>query len=244
MPSKKDSFKYISNCIICGKEFHGASDHKNRKSQTCKEEECVSRLRSIRQLARYARDEEGIRNRIIKRLDKKIVEQESGCKFWTGAINACGYGTIGVNGKSKLVHRVIYELYYGPIPEGMVIAHHCDQPACCEITHLFLTDVIGNVYDMMKKGRNKRTPEWIKNNSLASKGRKGRLGAILSDEIKEKIRNSTNDWYKKNRNIKKICKYCGNEFIGLPVQLFCNKKCYTKQQVINKRLRIIKTSVT
>lgn len=76
MPSKKDSFKYISNCIICGKEFHGASDHKNRKSQTCKEEECVRKLRSIRQLARRPQDEESIKQRRENKLEKQRVRNK------------------------------------------------------------------------------------------------------------------------------------------------------------------------
>lgn len=233
-------FNYTSNCIICGKEFQGTSDHKNRKSQTCTEDACVSKLRSVRQLERRPQDEESKRKRIIERLNKKIVRQDSGCAFWTGCLNACGYGTVGVDGKTKLVHRVIYELYFGPIPEGMVIAHKCDQPACCEITHLFLTDVAGNVYDMIKKGRCKRTEEWNRNNGLARKGMQTRLGAILSDETKKKLSKSITEWNKNRRNVKKNCKFCGIEFIGLPNQLHCSRSCKEKLANKNKREREIK----
>lgn len=76
MPSKKDSIKYISNCIICGKKFHGASDHKNRKSQTCKEDECLKKLMSIRQLARRPQDEESIKQRRENKLEKQRVRNK------------------------------------------------------------------------------------------------------------------------------------------------------------------------
>ena len=237
---KRSIFHYTSNCIICGKEFQGTSDHKNRKSQTCTEDACVSKLRSVRQLERRPQDEESKRKRIIERLNKKIVRQDSGCAFWTGCLNACGYGTVGVDGKTKLVHRVIYELYFGPIPEGMVIAHKCDQPACCEITHLFLTDVAGNVYDMIKKGRCKRTEEWNRNNGLARKGMQTRLGAILSDETKKKLSKSITEWNNNRRNVKKNCKFCGVEFIGLPNQLHCGRSCKEKLANKNKRERELK----
>jgi hypothetical protein len=54
------------------------------------------------------------------------------------------YGRIsqgtGVNNKSYAVHRVMYELVYGAIPEGLVIDHvaarGCVSKLCCNPEHL------------------------------------------------------------------------------------------------------------
>ena len=58
------------------------------------------------------------------------------CLIWTGAKCLKGYGRMRVNGKLQPAHRVAYELEYGPIPEGKVIDHICQNPACCNTAHL------------------------------------------------------------------------------------------------------------
>lgn len=60
----------------------------------------------------------------------------SPCWTWTGSINNRGYGCVAVNRKSKLSHRVAYELLVGPIPEGLQIDHLCRNKACCNPSHL------------------------------------------------------------------------------------------------------------
>ena len=59
-------------------------------------------------------------------------EGPDGHWYWTGHINADGYGKY----RSQGAHRVSYTLYVGPIPEGLTIDHvrerctvrHCVQP--------------------------------------------------------------------------------------------------------------------
>lgn len=64
-----------------------------------------------------------------------------------------GYGQLSVNGKLNLAHRFSYELAYGPIPNGLLVCHHCDNPRCVRPDHLFLGDHSANTVDMMSKGR-------------------------------------------------------------------------------------------
>ena len=33
------------------------------------------------------------------------------------------YCSTTVNGKNKLIHRIVWEKYYGPIPKGFIIHH-------------------------------------------------------------------------------------------------------------------------
>ena len=44
-------------------------------------------------------------------------------------------------------------LEHGPIPEGLVIMHICDNPKCVEITHLRIGTHADNVADKCAKGR-------------------------------------------------------------------------------------------
>ena len=54
------------------------------------------------------------------------------CWEWTGRLNASGYGVV----TSVFVHRTLYELFSGPIPEGLQIDHLCRNKRCANPTHL------------------------------------------------------------------------------------------------------------
>jgi hypothetical protein len=52
---------------------------------------------------------------------------------WTDTPNAQGYGVLNVDGVPEYAHVLAYELFIGPIPEGLVIDHVChNQDATCE----------------------------------------------------------------------------------------------------------------
>lgn len=64
-------------------------------------------------------------------------EPNSGCWLWTAAIaNPQGYGRIGKDGKDNYAHRVSYELFVGPIPDGLQLDHLCRMRSCVNPQHL------------------------------------------------------------------------------------------------------------
>src|ERR1035437_1111838 len=76
----------------------------------------------------------------------------NGCHIWTGAKDGKGYGVFFADGCCK-AHRWAYQKLYGPIPKGLHVLHHCDNPSCINIKHLFLGTQLDNVKDMIAKGR-------------------------------------------------------------------------------------------
>ena len=75
------------------------------------------------------------------------------CIIWKGAKNQKGYGLRSINNKTKLVHRLEWEKYNGPIPDKLKILHKCDNPSCYNIDHLFLGTQQDNINDMLDKNR-------------------------------------------------------------------------------------------
>jgi hypothetical protein len=58
-----------------------------------------------------------------------------GCAVWTG-YQENGYGRITIDGVRYAVHRLAYETYVGPIPDGLHIDHLCRNRACWMPSHL------------------------------------------------------------------------------------------------------------
>lgn len=79
------------------------------------------------------------------------------CWEWQGGKDACQYGRIHMKSRRHtLAHRYSYELHNGPIPNGLLVLHECDNPPCVNPKHLFLGTKIDNNADKSAKGRQAR----------------------------------------------------------------------------------------
>lgn len=95
----------------------------------------------------------------------------NGCWVYSGASDRRGYGRPATWASGRLkryyAHRRVYELLVGPIPEGKLVLHRCDNPPCCNPEHLFLGDDRANHADKVAKKRH-TWGELTKRNKLSA----------------------------------------------------------------------------
>jgi len=90
---------------------------------------------------------------LLDRLSDKFTVDD-GCWEWTAYRNPKGYGILGATGrkgKSTLAHRVLWELFNGPIPDGTEIDHLCRNRGCVRPAHL---EAVSHRENLM------RSPRW------------------------------------------------------------------------------------
>jgi HNH endonuclease len=98
---------------------------------------------------------------IAERLSAELVRKPNGCLEWTGNTDDRGYGRASINGKPAKTHHLAWTLANGPIPPGLCVLHHCDNPPCAQTEptegypdgHLFLGTKADNNADKIAKGR-------------------------------------------------------------------------------------------
>ncbi len=98
-----------------------------------------------------ARVQENKLNRFLSKIN--FSPDENGCHNWLGSKLPSGYGTMSYKGTRHYSHRIAWEVFRMPIPDGLLVLHHCDNPSCCNLVHLFLGTHSDNSKDMYKKGR-------------------------------------------------------------------------------------------
>ena len=79
----------------------------------------------------------------------------TGCWIWTGAhqTKKLPYGLFKIDGVMVYVHRFSYEQFIGPIPEGLLVLHHCDTPECVAPHHLYCGTQSQNIRAAISRGR-------------------------------------------------------------------------------------------
>ena len=87
-------------------------------------------------------------------LSRFEVNVKTLCWEWVGPFRGGLYGDFQGQG----AHRKAFELWEGPIPEGRLVCHTCDNPPCVNPDHLFVGTYSDNALDAHAKGRLKGRP--------------------------------------------------------------------------------------
>lgn len=81
------------------------------------------------------------------------VRYSGDCWMYSGPITADGYGFLSYLNKRWLAHRLAWHMTNGPIPEGMLVCHHCDIRPCINPAHLYVGTYADNNRDTRTRGR-------------------------------------------------------------------------------------------
>lgn len=93
----------------------------------------------------------------VEKTKARLMEMRNitfaGCWEFTGTVLPTGYGEISVDGKRIRVHRLMYVIEHGSIPEGLNILHSCDNPPCFNPAHLRAGTQKENIVESVLKDR-------------------------------------------------------------------------------------------
>jgi hypothetical protein len=126
-----------------------------------------------------------IRRSLEERFWEKVDRRgPDDCWEWQAGVYDFGYGKINEGGRGKALraHRLSYEMANGPIPEGLIVLHKCDNPPCVNPRHLRLGTHQDNIADMISKGRDNRGP------GVKMKLGEANTGSKLTEEQVREIR--------------------------------------------------------
>ena len=99
---------------------------------------------------------------VLERIERHFGElRDDECWLVSYKPGKHGYPTIQLDGSYKYgdrmmrrICRVVWEAHNAePIPEGMVIRHTCDNPACCNPNHMIVGTNKENTADMIARQR-------------------------------------------------------------------------------------------
>ena len=137
------------------------------------------------------------------------------CWEWTASKDVDGYGRFQYPTSTGQVHirahRWTYSFFVGPLKEGLVVMHECDNPGCVNPSHLRQDTALTNNDDKIAKGRGARLWGTPLNRSLQTQCRRGhpfdesntRIMPTGHRRCKACERINARNWYWKKKGVMK-----------------------------------------
>ena len=129
------------NCLVCGAPFVTRQSRVDEGFGLYCGKPCSNKARAVPEADRFW----------------ALVDRTGdGCWLWLGARDKDGYGLFALRERGQTVaHRWIYQQVHGSLDASIKVLHHCDNPPCCRLDHLFAGTPADNMADMVAKGRQK-----------------------------------------------------------------------------------------
>lgn len=150
------------------------------------------------------------------------------CWEWQGARlpvrrfpGAFSYGRLAWQGRHTYAHHVAWLLTNGPIPSRLWVLHRCDNPPCCNPSHLFLGTAQDNVADRERKGR---TFRGARVNARLLTARLVRGPTVSHRPTRAMSDRRAPSTFPAERT-PRVCDECGNTFEASTLQSYCSKQC-------------------
>lgn len=131
----------MSRCAVCGCQYYVPPSH--RATRISCSHACRAKLQS-----------EWQRRDLATRFWEK-VDKRGNCWIWTASTLKTGYGCIRIDQKTIRAHRVAYELCVGPVPQGRLLRHSCDNKRCVNPSHLIPGTKCDNAVDAVLRGQHR-----------------------------------------------------------------------------------------
>lgn len=122
----------------------------------------------------------------------KITANPTKCWDWAAGKFKTGYGAFQLKGKTCKAHRVAYYLIHVfDESDKPFICHKCDNPACCNPSHLFLGTPKDNTQDKLSKDRGNLPigdQHWSRINPSKVRRGEGHNQSVLTEKEVREIR--------------------------------------------------------